>query len=88
MQGLPSLFKEHGLELIDIHNIPTKESHRYFWSHSQLLGLEEITDSPQAVGIGKTPEGLQSLIEGLSTEFANGVSHNIPWLCVVGKKPI
>jgi len=87
VQELPSLYEKHGLQLVDYHKIPMKDSHRLFWSHSSLQGLEELRGSSSIIGTEKA-EGLEKLISGLKVEFAEGVSLNTPWLCVVGKKPL
>lgn len=60
-----------------------KDCYRLILGQGYLAGLEDI--NAHLVGEEKAEEA-RKLIDGLSAEFAQGVSIDTPYLCVVGRK--
>ncbi len=63
-----------------------KDEYRLFWGQSNLAGLEDLAGDSTVVGVEKADE-VRRWMGQLSAEFAQGVSLDTPWLCVVGRKP-
>ena len=63
-----------------------RDIYRLIWGQSNLAGLEDVTADATLVGMEKA-EQFRTLIDGLSEEFAQGVSLDMTWVCAVGRKP-
>jgi len=85
VEGMPALFEKHGLEVVNVHTIRMKDRHRLPWAHSNLLGFQDIISSSLIKGTAKEEE-LGKFMSALMAEFAQGVSVDTPFQCVVGKK--
>ena len=66
--------------------IPMKDEYRLIWGQSNLAGLEDLAADSTVVGVEKAEE-VRRWVGQLTAEFAQGVSLDTPWLCVVGRKP-
>ena len=66
--------------------IPMKDKYRLIWGQSNLAGLEALATDSTVVGVEKAEE-VRRWMGQLNAEFAQGVSLDTPWLCVVGRKP-
>ena len=76
----------NGLELVAYDMIPMKDRYRLIWGQSNLAGFEDLVGDSTVVGAEKAEE-IRRFMGALSEDFAQGVSLDTPWLCVVGKKP-
>ena len=61
------------------------DTYRLIWGQSNLAGLEDVAADAYLVGEEKAAE-TRKLMDGLSAEFAQGVSLDTTWVCAVGKK--
>lgn len=66
--------------------IPMKDKYRLIWGQSKLAGLEDLAADSTVVGVEKAEE-IRRWMGQLTAGFAQGVSLDTPWLCVVGRKP-
>lgn len=62
-----------------------KDRYRLILGQSHLAGLEDLTGDANLVGVAKAEE-VRKFIGALNAEFAQGVSIDTPYLCVVGRK--
>ena len=85
VEQLPISFSENGLHLESSDYIPTPDRYRLIRSQSILATLEDLTRDA-AIDRGGKPEEVRKLIDALDAEFAQGVSVEIPYFCVVGRK--
>jgi len=85
VEGLPGLYEKHGLKLVDYHQIAMEERHRQLWAHSNLMGFEDLVTDFTPIGIEKA-ESVRQFMGALVAEFAQGVSIETPFLCVVGQR--
>jgi hypothetical protein len=86
VEQLPSSLEKHGLQLETYDKIPMKPTYRTVWNQSNLAGLEDLAGDSTVVGVEKAEE-IRAWIGALSAEFAQGVSFDTPFLCVVRRKP-
>ena len=86
VEQLPSSFEKHRLQLEAYNKIPMKPTYRTDWNQSNLAGLEDLAGDSTVVGVERAEE-VRAWIGALSAEFAQGVSFDTPFLCVVGRKP-
>ena len=65
--------------------IPIPDRYRLIRSQSILATLEDFTGDA-TVDRGGKPEEARKLMDAVDAEFAHGVSVDIPYFCVVGRK--
>lgn len=82
---MPALFQKHGLHPETYEKYPMKDTYRLIWGQSNLAGLEDVAADASLVGEEKA-EQTRKLMNGLSAEFAQGVSLDTTWVCAVGRK--
>jgi hypothetical protein len=85
VEGLPTLYKKHGLNVLECHHISPENRHRQLWAHSNLLGFEDLTRNSMVVGTEKEAE-LRKFMNILVEENAQGICCDTPWICVIGQK--
>jgi len=81
VKKLPQLFKEHGLHVEAHDKIPLSNTYRYPWAQGSLAGLQDLVDDSKI----NRPEA-EEFIAALNEEVSQGVSLDIPRICIVGKK--
>ncbi|KAB8304177.1 hypothetical protein EYC80_003596 [Monilinia laxa] len=85
VEGLPQLYEKNGLSVIESHHIPQKNRHKQLWTHSNLLGLEDLTKNSMVAGT--EAEGkIRAFMQLLEEEAERGISCDTPWICVLGRK--
>lgn len=67
--------------------IPMKDLYRLILDQSFLAGLEDVAGDANIVGAEKAEEA-KKFINSLNAEFAQGVSVDMPYQCVVGRRTL
>ncbi|MCJ1427309.1 hypothetical protein MMC29_005212 [Sticta canariensis] len=85
VEQLPISFSKNGLHLESYEKIPIPDRYRLIRSQSILATLEDLTGDA-TVDRGVKPEEARKFVDALDAEFAQGVSVDLPYFCVVGRK--
>lgn len=85
IEQLPLSFSKNGLHLKAYDKIPVKDRYRLILGQSFLFGLDDLAGDANFVGVEKADDA-RKLIDAATAEFAQGVSMDMSFVCVVGRK--